>query len=158
MDRGSPRRGDHRPGGAARRGWRAWCRCPIGVAVASPVTVPFVLVRAPDDGGPLEFVQVGFGADEPPTYRDVAHPAVTVGMTLQVSDTVLRCTAVRHTVLRHALLSSLYGTGLGHDGRSRRQPAQRLVPAAYRSGGLQAPASFLRDSAQGPRASSGGCR
>jgi uncharacterized membrane protein len=33
-------------------------------------------------------------------------------MTFQVSDTVLRSTALRRTVLRQALLSYLFGTGI----------------------------------------------
>jgi uncharacterized membrane protein len=101
---------------------------------------------------------IDFGADEPPTYRDFAYLAFTVGMTLQVSDTVLRCTAVRRTVLRHAVLSSLFGSGISATTVDLVASLRGgLVPTTYRSGGLWAPASFLRDSAHGPRASSGGC-
>ena len=39
-----------------------------------------------------------------------AYVAFTVGMTYQVSDTDLTSQAVRHTALRHALLSYLFGT------------------------------------------------
>ncbi|MFB4270983.1 DUF1345 domain-containing protein [Nonomuraea sp. GTA35] len=40
----------------------------------------------------------------------VAYLAFTVGMTFQVSDTQLRTSAFRSTVLRQALLSYLFGT------------------------------------------------
>jgi uncharacterized membrane protein len=55
---------------------------------------------------------IDFNSAEPPTYRDFAYLAFTVGMTFQVSDTVLRSTALRRTVLRQALLSYLFGTGI----------------------------------------------
>jgi uncharacterized membrane protein len=55
---------------------------------------------------------IDFNSGEPPTYRDFAYLAFTVGMTFQVSDTVLHATAMRRTVLRHALLSYLFGTGI----------------------------------------------
>ncbi len=54
---------------------------------------------------------IAFGdADEPPDYLDFAYLAFTVGMTFQVSDTDIASRAVRRTVLRHALLSYVYGT------------------------------------------------
>jgi len=52
---------------------------------------------------------IDFGSDEPPSYRDFAYLALTLGMTFQVSDTALRNTVVRGTALRHALLSYLFG-------------------------------------------------
>jgi uncharacterized membrane protein len=55
---------------------------------------------------------IDFNSAEPPTYRDFAYLAFTVGMTFQVSDTVLHSTTLRRTVLRHALLSYLFGTGI----------------------------------------------
>jgi uncharacterized membrane protein len=118
----------------------------LTAAVASLVTVAFVLLRAPQTSSTPEFVQVGLGvvsvvvswamvhtlftlryaalyygrpgggidfnSAEPPTYRDFAYLAFTVGMTFQVSDTVLHSTALRRTVLRQALLSYLFGTGI----------------------------------------------
>ena len=56
------------------------------------------------DGG------VDFNEDDQPTYADFAYLAFTIGMTYQVSDTDLKTKAMRHTVLRHALLSYLLGT------------------------------------------------
>jgi uncharacterized membrane protein len=118
----------------------------LSAAVASLITVAFVLIRAPHDGSAREFVQVGFGvvsvvvswamvhmlftlryaalyygrpgggidfnSAEPPTYRDFTYLAFTIGMTFQVSDTAVHSTALRRAVLRHALLSYLFGTGI----------------------------------------------
>ena len=44
-----------------------------------------------------------------PDYRDFAYFAFTVGMTFQVSDTDVNSREMRHIVLRHALLSYLFG-------------------------------------------------
>jgi len=52
---------------------------------------------------------IDFNQDGPPSYRDFAYLAFTVGMTFQVSDTDLGTTAIRSTVLRQALLSFMYG-------------------------------------------------
>jgi uncharacterized membrane protein len=53
---------------------------------------------------------VEWGGNEPPGYRDFAYLAFTVGMTFQVSDTAVTDGRVRFAVLRHALLSYLFGT------------------------------------------------
>jgi uncharacterized membrane protein len=55
---------------------------------------------------------IDFNSPDPPTYRDFAYLAFTIGMTLQVSDTTLESTALRRTALRHGLLSYLFGTGI----------------------------------------------
>jgi uncharacterized membrane protein len=57
-----------------------------------------------DDGG------VNFNEDDKPCYLDFAYLALTIGMTYQVSDTDLTTKAIRHTALRHALLSYIFGT------------------------------------------------
>jgi uncharacterized membrane protein len=44
-----------------------------------------------------------------PTYHDFAYVAFTIGMTYQVSDTTLRDSRIRRSVLSHALLSYLFG-------------------------------------------------
>ena len=56
------------------------------------------------DGG------ANFHQEEPPAYSDFAYLAFTIGMTFQVSDTELNTTGFRRTVLRHSLLSYLFGT------------------------------------------------
>jgi uncharacterized membrane protein len=53
---------------------------------------------------------IDFNQEEPPTYADFAYVAFTIGMTYQVSDTDLETRAIRHTALRHALLSFVLGT------------------------------------------------
>lgn len=55
------------------------------------------------DGG-IEFHQ-----EAPPRYADFAYVAFTVGMTFQVSDTDIDDHDIRATILRHALLSYLFG-------------------------------------------------
>jgi len=56
-----------------------------------------------DDGG------IDFQEDSPPTYLDFAYFAFTIGATFQVSDTNVSRKNIRATVLRHALLSYLFG-------------------------------------------------
>jgi uncharacterized membrane protein len=53
---------------------------------------------------------IDFNSDDPPTYADFAYLAIAIGMTYQVSDTALKSRAMRLTVLRHGLLSFLFGT------------------------------------------------
>jgi uncharacterized membrane protein len=55
------------------------------------------------DGG------IDFNQDDPPRYSDFAYLAFTLGMAFQVSDTDLKTNKIRITVLRHALLSYLFG-------------------------------------------------
>ncbi len=57
-----------------------------------------------DDAGGIDFNQ-----DDPPQYSDFAYLAFTLGMTFQVSDTDIKSRDIRRTVLRHALLSYLFG-------------------------------------------------
>jgi uncharacterized membrane protein len=45
----------------------------------------------------------------PPSYRDFAYVAFTIGMTYQVSDTNVRDERTRRTVLVHSLLAYLFG-------------------------------------------------
>ena len=52
----------------------------------------------------------GIDFPEPPDYRDFAYLAFTIGMTYQVSDTDIRSRAIRRTLLRHAVLSYVFGT------------------------------------------------
>jgi uncharacterized membrane protein len=52
---------------------------------------------------------IDFTQDPDPTYRDFAYVAFTVGMTFQVSDTDIGKSTIRATVLRHALLSFVFG-------------------------------------------------
>lgn len=51
-----------------------------------------------------------FNQDEDPAYTDFAYVAFTLGMTYQVSDTVIRTAVLRRTALQHALYSFVFGT------------------------------------------------
>ena len=53
---------------------------------------------------------VEFDGGTPPDYHDFAYLAFTMGMTYQVSDTNLQSREFRRTVLRHALLSYVFGS------------------------------------------------
>jgi uncharacterized membrane protein len=55
------------------------------------------------DGG------LDFHDERRPAYGDFAYVAFTVGMTFQVSDTEVTSGSIRASVLRHALLSYLFG-------------------------------------------------
>jgi uncharacterized membrane protein len=68
-------------------------------------TLHYARLYYSDPGGGIDFNQ-----EQPPCYHDFAYVAFTVGMTFQVSDTDLRTPAIRHTALRHALLSYLFGS------------------------------------------------
>ncbi len=52
---------------------------------------------------------IDFNQQDPPSYRDFAYVALTLGMTFQVSDTSLQKTEIRSAALKHALLSYLFG-------------------------------------------------
>lgn len=55
---------------------------------------------------------IDFNQDERPCYSDFAYLAFTVGMTFQVSDPDIKDRGIRKTVLRHSLLSYLFGAGI----------------------------------------------
>jgi len=61
------------------------------------------LYYAVPPGGGVDF------PDGPPDYADFAYLSFTIGMTYQVSDTGLQTRKFRRTLLRHALLSYLFG-------------------------------------------------
>jgi uncharacterized membrane protein len=64
----------------------------------------------PDQPGSGPAGGIDFGLDSPPRYGDFAYLAFTIGMTYQTSDTPLTTRALRASVLRHALLSYLFGS------------------------------------------------
>jgi uncharacterized membrane protein len=55
---------------------------------------------------------IDFNSDDPPTYRDFLYFSYNLGMTYQVSDTSVTSQAVRAVVLRHCLLSYVFGTSV----------------------------------------------
>lgn len=56
------------------------------------------------DGG------INFNQPDPPQYTDFAYLSFTLGMTYQVSDTNITSHPIRVIVLRHVLLSFLFGS------------------------------------------------
>lgn len=55
-------------------------------------------------------VCIDFSGPDKPTYADFAYFSFVIGMTYQVSDTTLKGTVIRKTVLWHSLLAYLFGT------------------------------------------------
>ncbi|MFE4664316.1 DUF1345 domain-containing protein [Streptomyces sp. NPDC056716] len=55
---------------------------------------------------------INFHSAEPPAYRDFFYFSYNLGMTYQVSDTEVSSSRLRSIVLRHALLSYLFGTSI----------------------------------------------
>ncbi|MEU9132656.1 DUF1345 domain-containing protein [Kitasatospora sp. NPDC048540] len=55
---------------------------------------------------------IDFNCDEPPTYRDFLYFSYNLGMTYQVSDTSVTSPAIRAVVLRHCLLSYVFGASI----------------------------------------------
>lgn len=55
---------------------------------------------------------IDFPGGDAPSYHDFAYLGFTIGMTFQVSDTAITDRAIRATVLRHALLSFVFGTAI----------------------------------------------
>ena len=68
------------------------------------LTLRYALLYYSEPKGGVDFKQ-----DTDPTFRDFAYLAFTVGMTFQVSDTDIGKPAIRETVLRHALISFVFG-------------------------------------------------
>jgi len=52
---------------------------------------------------------IDFNAPAPPAYRDFFYFSYNLGMTYQVSDTAVSSPAIRAVVLRHTLLSYVFG-------------------------------------------------
>ena len=55
---------------------------------------------------------ISFNQKTAPRYSDFAYVAFTVGMTFQVADTNVGDSVIRATMLRHMLLSYLFGSGI----------------------------------------------
>ncbi|MDQ1576998.1 MAG: hypothetical protein QOH55_2148 [Microbacteriaceae bacterium] len=53
---------------------------------------------------------IDFNQGEPPRYSDFAYVSFTLGMTFQVSDTNIQDHEIRSTILKHTLLSYLFGS------------------------------------------------
>ena len=55
---------------------------------------------------------IDFNSEDPPAYRDFLYFSYNLGMTYQVSDTSVSRSTIRAVVLRHALLSYVFGTSI----------------------------------------------
>ena len=75
------------------------------LAVHTAYTLRYARLYYDDCRGGIDFNEEG-----KPSYLDFAYFAFTIGMTFQVSDTEISDRRIRATVLRHALLSYLFGT------------------------------------------------
>jgi uncharacterized membrane protein len=53
---------------------------------------------------------IDFNTDDPPRYSDFFYFGFNLGMAYQVSDTAVRTSEIRAVVLRHGVLSYLFGT------------------------------------------------
>jgi uncharacterized membrane protein len=80
------------------------CVAASWLVVHTIFTLRYAKLYYADPKGGLDFKQ-----DSDPTFRDFAYVAFTVGMTFQVSDTDVQKPQIRATVLRHALLSFVFG-------------------------------------------------
>lgn len=75
--------------------------------VHTTFTLHYARVYYTEPGGGVQFTET-----ELPRYTDFAYLAFTIGMTFQVSDTVLTSSRVRRTALIHALCSYVLGTAI----------------------------------------------
>jgi uncharacterized membrane protein len=55
---------------------------------------------------------IDFNNDDPPAYSDFLYFSYNLGMTYQVSDTNVSTSTIRSVVLRHSLLSYVFGTSI----------------------------------------------
>jgi uncharacterized membrane protein len=76
------------------------------LVVHTTFTLRYAHLYYTDPVGGIDFKTQG---KETPDYRDFAYTAFTVGMTYQVSDTDITMREMRHAVMRHALLSFVFG-------------------------------------------------
>lgn len=76
------------------------------LAVHTVYTLRYARLYYMEDGG------IDFHQETRPDYRDFLYVALTLGMTYQVSDTDISSKEIRMTVLRHALLSYVFGTAV----------------------------------------------
>lgn len=75
-------------------------------AVHTVFTLRYAHLYYREDGG------IDFHDAQPPAYAEFAYVAFTVSMTFQVSDTEVTSGRIRRSVLRHALLSYIFGTAV----------------------------------------------
>ena len=62
--------------------------------------------------GPPDLGGIDFNSEQPPAYRDFFYFSYNLGMTYQVSDTNITSASIRTVVLRHCLLSYVFGAAI----------------------------------------------
>jgi uncharacterized membrane protein len=93
-----------------------WTAAALNVSAVVTVVLSWAVVHAvymlryANEYYTLPVGGIDFPGDDEPSYKDFAYLAFTIGMTYQVSDTNLVKSDIRHAVLRHALLSYVFGT------------------------------------------------
>jgi uncharacterized membrane protein len=65
----------------------------------------YLYYQAPEGG-------IDFNSDDRPAYSDFLYFGYNLGMTYQVSDTEVSSSTIRAVVLRHSLLSYVFGVGI----------------------------------------------
>jgi uncharacterized membrane protein len=73
-------------------------------AIQTTFTLMYARLYYGEPSGGIDFEH------DDPDFRDFAYTAFTIGMTYQVSDTGISQKRIRHVVVRHALLSFIFGT------------------------------------------------
>jgi uncharacterized membrane protein len=63
-----------------------------------------------EPAGGIDFPTQDGDTDDSPVFSDFAYVSFDLGMTYQISDTAVRTVRLRRIVLRHTLLSYLFGT------------------------------------------------
>jgi uncharacterized membrane protein len=63
-----------------------------------------------EPAGGIDFPTQDGDTDDAPVFSDFAYVSFDLGMTYQISDTAVRTVRLRRVVLRHTLLSYLFGT------------------------------------------------
>jgi uncharacterized membrane protein len=98
------RRGDSDPGHAATAlagVFTTWA----GLHLMYATRYAYLYYAAPAGG-------IDFNSEEPPAFRDFFYFSYNLGMTYQVSDTGVSSAVIRAVVLRHTLLSYVFGTAI----------------------------------------------
>ncbi|WP_406117864.1 DUF1345 domain-containing protein [Streptomyces sp. NBC_00989] len=96
-------------GGGSDTGHAATALCGVFTAWAAlhlMYATRYAFVYYESSGG------IDFNSDDPPAYRDFFYFSYNLGMTYQVSDTDVSSSTIRAIVLRHSLMSYVFGTSI----------------------------------------------
>lgn len=96
-------------GGGSDTGHAATALCGVFTAWAAlhlMYATRYAFVYYESSGG------IDFNSDDQPAYRDFFYFSYNLGMTYQVSDTDVSSSTIRAIVLRHSLMSYVFGTSI----------------------------------------------